>query len=474
MKKTDVLLMISTLIFSLLFYRQSPGINYLIFNLVLILALWIKSPLTINRWNIILVTLGAIISAGNIVWNNTALAITMNFLSLVVLAGLALNPQSSFLVAVINSIFSFLASVLIELVVKIDRSIYGPSQKDNQARPSRLKFLTFFVPGIIAAVFFFLYASANPAINELLAQINFDFVSWDWIRFTLFGFFLLFGFFYQSNIDSLTLADNKAPNILKRKKSVKQSLNTLALKYELKSGWLLLLMLNLLLFGFHMVDGYFILMKKYEGTLQYSAYLHQGVNTLITSIVLAILVILYYFRANINFHKQNGKIKRLAYLWVFQNALLVGTTIYKNFQYVDEYGLTYKRIGVYIYLLLTFIGLVTTLIKINKLKSNWYLVRVNSWLFYGVFIMASFLNWDKLITRHNLSKTDKVDTVYLINLTSKNLPELIAMKNKGWVFLNDKEKELIEMKRLRFLEKMKNKKWPSWNYQDHATYEKIK
>lgn len=474
MKKTDVLLICSTLVFSLLFYQQSPGINCLIFNIILILAAWALNPSIFNRWNIVLVALGAIISAFNIVWNNTVLSIVINILSLVVFAGLTLNPQSSFIVATINSVYSFAASVLIKTVEKIDRSIYGSSSKPREGSLSWLKVFSFLIPGVVALIFFFLYTSANPVINELLAVINFDFISWDWVRFTALGFLILFGFFHQSHIESLTLADSKAPNVLQRKKSLKKTLNALALKYELKSGWLLLLTLNLLLFGFHMVDGYFIIMKKFEGTLRYSTYLHQGVNTLITSIVLAILVILYYFRANINFHKQNGRIKNLAYLWVLQNVLLVGTTIYKNLQYVSEYGLTYKRIGVYIYLLLTFIGLVTTLVKINKLKSSWYLVRVNSWMFYGVFILATFLNWDKLITRYNLSKTDKVDTVYLINLTSKNLPELLAMKNEGRVFLSDDEKGLIEKKKLRFLKKMKNKKWPSWNYQDQFNYNKIK
>ena len=474
MKKADVILIISTLIFSLLFYQQTPGINYLIFNMVLMLLLWTINPSMIKRRNIVPVMLGAIISAGNILWNNTAMAVIMNCLSLVVLAGLSLNPQSSFLVAAINSLFSFLSAVLIRAVEKIDRSINGDSSKPHKGRLSWLKFASFFVPVAIATVFFMLYASANPAITEMLANIKLDFISWDWVKFTFLGFLISFGFFCQSQIDSLTLADNRATNILIRKKSLRKSLNTLALKYELKSGWLLLLLLNLLLFGFHMVDGYFILMKKFEGTLRYATYLHQGVNTLIASIVLAILVILYYFRANINFYPQNGRIKNLAYLWVIQNTLLVGTAVFKNFQYIEQYGLTYKRIGVYIYLLLTLIGLVTTLVKINKLKSNWYLIRINSWIFYGVFIVASCINWDKLITHYNLNKTTNIDTAYLIGLTSKNLPELMALKNEGRILLSHQEKNLIENKKRKFLKKMENKQWPSWNYQDQITYEQIK
>ena len=474
MKKADVFLLISTLIFSLLFYQQTPGINYLIFNIVLIFSLWVLDPATITRRNTVLVMLGAIISAGNILWNNTALAVIMNYLSLVTLAGLWLNPQSSFLVAVINSSFSFLSTFLIRLAEKATPGEHGNETKKTRGSLSRLKFISLFTPVAIAAFFFILYASANPVISEMLAEINLDFISWGWIKFTLLSFLILFGFFHQSQIDSLSLADSRATNTLTRKKSVKKSLNALALKYELKSGLLLLLLLNLLLFGFHMVDGYFLLIKEFEGTFRYSDYLHQGVNTLTASIVLAILVILYYFRANINFYKQNGRIKNLAYLWVIQNTLLVGTTVFKNFQYIAEYGLTYKRIGVYIYLLLTLIGLVTTLIKINKLKSTWYLVRVNSWIFYGVFVMASFINWDKLITRYNLSKTTNIDTAYLIGLTSKNLPELIALKNEGRVYLNGHEKTLIANKKSKFLNKMKNQQWPSWNYQDQITFNQIK
>ncbi len=474
MKKTDVLLLISTLVFSLLFYQQSPGVNYLIFNLVLILAVLVKNPLIFSSQYTVYAALGAVISALNIVWVNTTLSLVMNFLSLIVFAGMTLNPKSSFIVAFINAIFSFLASILIKIVEKIDRSIYGTSRKSSGKTLSWLKFVTFSIPILVAGIFLILYAAANPAINDLLANFNLDFISWDWVRFTLLGFLILFGFFHQSHIESLTSIDSRAPNVLKRKKPRRKTFNMLALKYEIKSGWLLLLLLNLLLFGFHMVDSYYILRQKFEGTLQYSEYLHQGVNTLITSIVLAILVILYYFRANINFYKNNKKVKNLAYLWIFQNTLLVCTTVYKNFQYVDEYGLTYKRIGVYIYLLLTFIGLITTLIKIKGIKSNWYLIRTNSWMFYGIFIIASFFNWDKIITRHNLSKTEKIDTIYLINLTSKNLPELIAMKNKGVVYLNDREKSLIDRKRRLFLEKMEKKQWPSWNYQDQIIHNEIR
>ena len=88
--------------------------------------------------------------------------------------------------------------------------------------------------------------------------------------------------------------------------------------------------------------------------------------------------------------------------------------------------------------------------------------------------MASFINWDKLITRYNLSKTTNIDTAYLIGLTSKNLPELIALKNEGRVYLNEHEKTLIANKKSKFLKKMKNRQWPSWNYQDQITFNQIK
>jgi Leucine-rich repeat (LRR) protein len=155
------------------------------------------------------------------------------------------------------------------------------------------------------------------------------------------------------------------------------------------------------------------------------------VGILITSIILAITIILYYFRGRLNYKEGANHLKSLAILWIIQNAFMIFSTAYRTNMYVEEFGLSYKKIGVFVYLLLTFIGLITTFYKLRKSKSNWYLVRTNSWIWYALLILSPLLNWDVIITNFNLSKSfhekKALEKYYLADLSFKNLPQLIQL-----------------------------------------------
>ncbi len=92
----------------------------------------------------------------------------------------------------------------------------------------------------------------------------------------------------------------------------------------------------------------------------YTEFVHQGVNVLIISVVLAIAMVMYFFRGNLNFLSNSQRLTYAAYVWIVQNAVLMVATAVKNTEYIERFGLTHKRIGVYVYLLLTLIGACTT------------------------------------------------------------------------------------------------------------------
>ena len=141
---------------------------------------------------------------------------------------------------------------------------------------------------------------------------------------------------------------------------------------------------------------------------------------------MAIGILLYLFRGNLNFYSKSKPVKYLAYLWLALNLLLVCLTLTKNSIYITGTGLTYKRIGVYTYLLLTGIGLVISYVKISQVKTNWYLFRKNGWAVYLVLVLLSTLNWDRLITTYNLTYAQSPDLGYLFTLSNANLPLLYA------------------------------------------------
>ncbi|MGV3538427.1 MAG: DUF4173 domain-containing protein, partial [Rufibacter sp.] len=323
------------------------------------------------------------------------------------------------------------------------------------------------IPLIVFMVFLVLYSQSSAAFAHVLSFLNFDFISLPWIFFTLLGGWLLVGFFKPLAIEQLALVDQAAPNVLHRiKRPWLQAVKLLGLKYEYRTGYLLLVLLNVLILVFNLSDSYYLTVGELPEEVSFSEYLHQGVNTLILSILMAIAVLLVLFRGNLNFYSKNKALKALAYLWLTQNVLLVAITLSKNTLYIMEFGLTYKRIGVYTYLTLTAIGLLFSYLKIKNVQTNWYLFRKNAWAVYLVLVVASCINWDRLITTYNLTYSPRPDKAYLLRLSDSNLSILYQhsqVPNSGFT---SSQISQIAYWRKEFLYSQRNKDWQSWNYND--------
>ncbi|WP_317128653.1 DUF4153 domain-containing protein [Flavobacterium sp. GT3P67] len=96
--------------------------------------------------------------------------------------------------------------------------------------------------------------------------------------------------------------------------------------------------------------------------------------------------------------------------------MLIVCAIIKNSEYVSFFGLTYKRLGVYAFLILAIIGLVISFIKITKQKTNAFLFNQMIWYFYGTILLCSFVNWGNLITNYNISVNKGVEQRFLRSL----------------------------------------------------------
>jgi hypothetical protein len=200
-----------------------------------------------------------------------------------------------------------------------------------------------------------------------------------------------------------------------------------------------------------------------------------------------------YKRQMLNFHSGNGFLKLLAGLWIVQNAFMIISTAYRNNLYINEYSLTYKRIGVYIWLLLVLIGLITTFIKVLKAKSNWYLFRTNGWLFYGVLLISCFINWDLLVTDFNINRAEQkhksLDVNYLVTLSEKNIPQLLSLSDSlkvqtsyedewgrsyDYNYYYDNYKPALHYKLYCFLDEMQKREWQSICVEKERVFKKIK
>ena len=95
---------------------------------------------------------------------------------------------------------------------------------------------------------------------------------------------------------------------------------------------------------------------------------------------------------------------------------MIASTFIKNSEYIAVQGLTYKRLGVYAFLILAIIGLVFVFLKITKQKTNAYLANQMVWYFYGTVLICSFVNWGNLITNYNISVNKCAEPIFLSSL----------------------------------------------------------
>ena len=476
MKKKKVLLLTALITYCYLFYEQSAGINFLLFDIVLLLSMLVIDRSLIKSSSWVVVSLGALVSACGIVLYGNALSVFGNVFSLLLLTHLGMKQGCSLVFAFLQVGYSYITMSY----AAVEKRFFSSETSGEAKAPEGMlgNMLRIAVPVVIGLVFLVVYRLASPVFNEFINNLSFDFLSWKFIWFTIVGFVLLAGYFYPRSWQALLQTDKQAADVLPGQLNEKEFSIFNDAGKEYSAGTLLFCLLNGLLLLVNLLDINFILRGgKLPDGMNHSEYVHQGVNSSIFSMLMAILVTLYFFRGNLNFIAKNKLIKALALIWIFQNAALAGTCIYKNWIYIYDCGLTYKRIEVYVYLLLVFVGLCTTWIKITALKSNWYLLRRNTWAIYVVLIVSTLFHWDRIIISYNATHASGVErSYYLYTMSETALPLLLADFERGEeeVYYSGYYRRTLQDKTDEFLKAHRENGWQSWNLEDERTYRLIK
>ena len=441
MKRNDVLIIVSTLLYSFFFYKQMPGINYLLFSIVLVFMLGLRKDNVFadKRWMVLAAL--SLLTGVFVLIHGTVISVISNFIALSMLAVNSLYVKSSFFFSFFVSIFSYLSSFVYLILDLVDRKPREPKPEEEGDKKKSGFFVdvsTKLVLGIIGflviALFFVIYRRANPLFKDFTDRINLDFISIQWLTFTFLGFLLMYGFFKIRHDKKLHESDSQESGELNEER-VHAKPNAflgfiIPVQMEALIGVVFLAILNILLLMLNSLDLSFMFGgADLPDGITYSEYVHKGVGNLIFSVVLVILITMYFFRGQLNFFKGSGgskAVRILAFLWLVQNLIMLISTAFRNQYYISEYSLTYKRIGVYVWLVLTAVGLITTFYKIGAKKSMWYLIRINSWSFLIVIILLGSTNWDMLIAKYNTRNIaenfDDLDFEYLMNLNSNAMP----------------------------------------------------
>lgn len=424
MKTNDYLLIGATASYSLLFYEQNAGINFLIFGILMITFLLIRNKdlFKNKRW---LVTAGCVLfSAACIMIHSSALAIIANVVSLLILSGISFNPKTSSLFNFLFSGFS-IASAFIYMI--LDGVKRREEQSNNPDKRKDYKWLGGLIVLCVSFIFLLLYRASNPVFADNTKWLSFDLAKLSWFIFTGFGFYLMYAFLYHKTIpfiqnweNNLSAQLSERPIEENRRPRLETEKFSLIVLFSLLN--IMLLVLNIGDINIIFLDG-----KLPEG-VRLSDFVHDSIAALIFSIIFAIVIIMYFLRNDLNFYKGNKFFKSLVLLWIFQNVVMLFSAAWRNDLYISQYTLTHLRIGVYVWLVLAFIGLIITTIKIIQNKSNWFLVRSNFSTWILVLVLSSSIDWDLTIARYNLQnkKVHEIDYHYLFSLSDTAIPELMT------------------------------------------------
>jgi hypothetical protein len=364
-------------------------------------------------------------------------------------------------------------------------------------------FRIIFLPLFIILFFITIYSIGSSFFSEALGNIT-PYLTKLWKAITNYvdvavvlvaALGILFGVLHsaKNGNTSFSKSDEAASDALTRiRKKNRPRFRNMDLKIELKSGVFLFIVLNLMLAFLLFLEIKNVWIGfTYSGEML-KGLVHEGTYTLIVSILVSILITVYYFRRNLNFIKDNSSLKMLSYIWIGLNSILVISVAVRNMYYIQHFALAYKRIGVIFFLILCLVGLITLFIKVSKVKSSYFLIRTNVLAAYVGLVALCGFNWDVIISKYNFShyKTAFLHLPFMSSLSDKALPYLVIsdekieeieerqveaipfVKKRGY-FKEVDYKYKIETRVEEFMEEYENSHWLEKTWAEKQAYEKL-
>ena len=478
-----VYVILVSVVFQLLFWNQQLGINTLIFTLLIALAQVFYRPVVLQStsWRITLA--GTFLAAMMVVLLHSGTSQFAWIASFALLSGFYAEPGLYF------APFSILSWIVHIFKTPYFLMAESPEWKTDTSRIKiRANWHIWILPILLLSIFLSLYLMGQSALSKwgvyviesigdlinLFQVYFFSLISLSRIFFTIFSLLVVGSVLLWNKDHFYTRLQEKYPHFLVRKRQKQPEMPKglhRGIDHFYLSAVYSMVLLNVLIFIVNCLDISVVWLNPASlGVTEMKSFVHEGTYMLIFSIFMAMGVILYFFQGNLHFYKdRKGLLYPAVYVWLLQNAFLTLSVAVRNYHYINQYGLAYKRIGVISFLILTIIGLFSIYLKVARKRSVFHLLHLNSWAVYGMMLLLSIFNWDVLITRYNLTHPQKapVDLSFLYNTVSdKNLLILkdykddLALGNDRWY---GNKVELFERRMQRY------PGWLSWNYADYRT-----
>ncbi len=205
--------------------------------------------------------------------------------------------------------------------------------------------------------------------------------------------------------------------------------------------------------------------------MTYATYAHRGAYPLVATALLAGLFVLLAFRTG-GAAQRSSMARRLVYLWIAQNVLLLFSTIWRLILYIDVYSLSRLRVATMVWIVLVAIGFVWVVAMIARHRTVAWLVRVNVATLGAVLFVSAFVNFDGQIAAFNVRHCREIvatgvplDVEYLESLGTDALPALAWAETR----VNADRKAQIHAARLRLQNELRadHANWRGWTFRRH-------
>ena len=474
---------IGGLIFTLLFWNENIGINLLFFITIVIGLLFINYKREFQRKIVRLLSLGSFVSTLCVLFLHSQTGIFTAFISIFMLVSAVKYNDFKALV-------HLLPHAIVNFPVTIEAFFKNVSLKGKSLNRSKLvlRYVRLSAaPIVIALIFTSIFVQANPIFEDLSYRLTdnlgnvfilfFKQFSLPMVLFYLLGISIFCYIIFQGKNQYFIQREKNASDTISRKR-IKHDFkfSTIGLKSEFISGAILMILINILLLIINIIDIRWVWFDfTPKSAYELSQYVHEATYWLVASIILSIGIIIYYFRANQNFGPYRKYLLLFAKTWIIQTAILTISVALRNFHYINSFGLAHKRLGIVFFLFAVLIGVISLYLKVNKKKSAFYLLKVNTYSVYTILILISLFNWDKAIANYNITHTPvkNLDIQYLLSMGNEVIPiidqneRILQQKSlqRSYSNLNKQFKH----KKEQFIEQQKNTSWLSWNLQDQFT-----
>lgn len=486
------------LLYTAFFYQTPLGLNLFFFETLVLAYAFIHHRNSFQLPSIRHLAILLFISAVFTLITHSAFSITMNVLVFIAFIGQMQAPIiRSVLTALLMSLSHFFKAQL-AFLQSLLRSKSGRSSRFHWLWKLRL----FLVPFFIILLFLLLYGNANPifgnGIEEVLDRISRTLGRWlKGVDLSLFWTFVLglilanFSLLKSQSAWVLEFEEGVEDGIVRQRHRRAGHFAILGLKNELLSAVFLFAALNLLLLALLLVEINSVWLHFEWSGSTLKSFVHQGTYLLILSILISISLVLYFFRGNLNFYTKNTWLKRLCYFWLFQNAVLTISVIIRNLWYVKFFALAHLRIGLFMFLLLTLIGLFLAFQKVHQQRSLFYLLRTHSWISLMLLTLFSWVDWDRQIARYNWAHAGEAyfHFDYLAYLSPSSISELWGDEARleeiqQWQSVQYPEEQnalspldfqwKLQERAEAFCEEWEGRPWLGWNARDYWTYQRLK